>query len=67
MSELCFKIVMSGILGGLLFITVGFGIYMIADADDWADRLSGALMILFGILVGFLILCLWTIGIRGLK
>lgn len=67
MSELWFKIGMSGILGCLLFITVGFGIYMIADADNWAARLSGALGILLGILVGFFIACLWSVGIRGLE
>lgn len=67
MSELWFKIGMSGILGCLLFITVGFGIYMIVNADDWVDRLSGALMILLGILVGFFIACLWSVGIRGLE
>ena len=67
MSELWFRISMSGILGGLLFIAVGLGVYMIVDADDWVDRLSGALMILLGILVGFLIACLWSVGIRGLE
>ena len=67
MSELCFKIGMSGILGCLLFMVVGFGIYGSVNANDWRDRLSGALMILFGILVGFLIPCLWSTGIGGLK
>lgn len=67
MSELWFKIGMSGILGCFLLITVGFGIYMIANADDWMDRLSGALMVLLGILVGFFIACLWSVGIRGLE
>lgn len=67
MSELWFKIGMSGILGCLLFIAVGVGIYMITNADDWMDRLSGALVILLGILVGFFIACLWSVGIRGLE
>lgn len=67
MSELWFKIGMSGILVSLLFIAVGAGIYMIADADGWMDRLYGVLMILLGILVGFFIACLWSVGIRGLE
>lgn len=67
MSELWFKIGLSGILGGLLLIIVGFGIYMIIDADDWMDRFCGAFVILLGMLVGFLIACLWSVGIRGLE
>lgn len=67
MSELCFKIVMSGILGCLLSMTVGFGIYLVVDADDWKDRLAGALIIPFGILAGFLIVCIWSTDISGLK
>lgn len=67
MSELCFKIVLSGILGCLLLTIVGFGIYMIASAYDWMDRFCGVFVILLGILVGFLILCIWSVGIRGLQ
>lgn len=67
MSELWFKIGLSGILGCLLLTIVGFGIYMIVSAYDWMDRLCGVFVILLGILVGFLITCLWSIGIRGLE
>ena len=67
MSELCFKIGLSGILGCLLPTIVGFGIYMIANADDWMDRLYGIFVILLGILVGFLILCIWSVDIRGIQ
>ena len=67
MSELWFKIGMSGILGCLLLIAVGFGIYTIVNADDWMDRLYGAFIILLGILVGFFIACLWSVGVRGLE
>ena len=67
MSELWFKIGMSGIFGYLLLIVVGAGIHMIVDADDWTDKLYGVLMILLGILVGFSIACLWSVGVRGLE
>lgn len=67
MSELWFKIGASGILGSLLLIAVGFGVCMIVYADDWMDRLSGALVILLGIFFGFFIACLWSVGIRGLE
>lgn len=67
MNELWFKIGMLGILGCLLFSTVGFGIYIIVSANDWGDRFSGVLIILLGILVGFFIACLWSVGVRGLE
>lgn len=67
MSELWFKIGMSGILGCASLMTVGFGIYMIANADDWVDRSLGALVILTAITGGFIIACLWSVGVRGLE
>lgn len=68
MSELWFKIGLSAILGCLSLTIVGFGIYMIASADDWMDRLSGVFVILLGILAGwFLIPCIWSVSIGGLQ
>ena len=67
MSELWFKIGVSGILGCLFLIAVGVGIYMITNADNWMDRLFGAFVILSGITVGFFIACLCSSNIRGLE
>ena len=36
-----------GILGALLFIVVELGIYMITASNNWGDRLTCILLILF--------------------
>lgn len=67
MSELVFDIFMSGFLGCCIILCMGFGLGMILNADDWTDRFFGALSMLFSTFLGFLIVLLWTTGVRGLE
>lgn len=67
MSELFFKIFISGFLGCIIILCAGFGLVCILKKDDWSVRFFGALVILFSIFIGFFIALIWTIGVRGLE
>lgn len=67
MSVLWLKIGASVILGSLSLTVVGAGIYIIANADDWTERLFGAFVILSGIFAGFSIAGLWIVRSGGIE
>lgn len=67
MSELFFKIFVSGLLGCLSATIIAFGIGCLIKANDWVDRILGILTILLAAFIGFFIALVWTTGVRGLE
>lgn len=67
MSALFFRIFVTGVLWCLSAATIAFGIRFLIKGSDWMDRILGALMIPLGIFIGFAIVFIWSVGIRGLE